>query len=94
MYPLPTDYNKLTQFERKKVREQYILQQGGACFFCEAMLNEPPRFGVAVLKIDPSLFPSGFFKNPVHLHHNHKTGMTIGAVHAHCNAVLWQYHDE
>lgn len=31
---------------------------------------------------------------PVHLHHDHKTGLTIGAVHAKCNAVLWQYYGE
>jgi hypothetical protein len=28
------------------------------------------------------------------LHHCHQTGLTIGAVHAKCNAVLWQYHGE
>lgn len=28
---------------------------------------------------------------PVHLQHNHDTGMTEGAVHARCNAVMWQY---
>jgi len=27
----------------------------------------------------------------MHLHHNHETDMTEGAVHAYCNAVLWQY---
>ena len=32
-----------------------------------------------------------FFKWPVHLHHCHDTGMTTGAVHCYCNAVLWQY---
>ena len=44
--------------------------------------------------ITNSLFPPNFFKWPVHLHHSHDTGMTIGAVHARCNAVLWQYHGE
>jgi hypothetical protein len=41
-----------------------------------------------------SLFPKNFLKWPVHLHHSHDTGMTIGAVHSYCNAVLWQYHNE
>jgi hypothetical protein len=40
------------------------------------------------------LFPELFLKYPVHLHHSHVTGLTIGAVHAYCNAVLWVYHDE
>jgi hypothetical protein len=29
--------------------------------------------------------------HPVHLQHSHVTGLTEGAVHAFCNAVLWQY---
>jgi hypothetical protein len=45
-------------------------------------------------KINVDLFPPNFFKWPVHLHHDHRTGMTIGAVHCRCNAVLWQYHGE
>jgi hypothetical protein len=43
--------------------------------------------------INTSLFPRGFFKNPIHLQHCHKTGMTEGAVHSLCNAVMWQYHN-
>jgi hypothetical protein len=38
------------------------------------------------------LFPPNFLKYPVHLQHNHDTDMTEGAVHARCNAVMWQYH--
>ena len=37
------------------------------------------------------LFPPNFLKYKVHLQHNHSTGMTEGAVHALCNAVMWQY---
>ena len=40
------------------------------------------------------LFPESFFKYPVHLHHSHDTGKTIGAVHAYCNAVLWEYYGQ
>jgi len=54
----------------------------------------PPEFLSLEKRIDWDLFPPGFLKNPVHLHHNHDTGMTIGAVHAYCNAVLWQYYGE
>ena len=38
-----------------------------------------------------TIFPENFFDHSIHLHHDHDTGMTIGAVHAHCNAVLWEY---
>lgn len=46
------------------------------------------------MTVNMKLFPPNFFKHPVHLHHDHQTGMTIGAVHNHCNAVLWQYYGE
>ena len=41
--------------------------------------------------IDWDLFPENFLKAPIHLQHNHNTGMTEGAVHNYCNAVMWQY---
>jgi hypothetical protein len=41
-----------------------------------------------------SQFIKQILEDSVHLHHSHETGMTIGAVHARCNAVLWQYHGE
>jgi len=36
-------------------------------------------------------YPSGFFDHPIHLHHDHDTGMTVGAIHAYCNAVSFDY---
>jgi hypothetical protein len=44
--------------------------------------------------VDLKLFPRGFLSNPVHLHHCHTTGLTIGAVHSRCNAILWQHHGQ
>lgn len=88
---LPTDYTKLTVKQRRLVREQYILNQKGLCQRCKKPLHIEP---VTTYIINRDLFPSGFFNNPIHLHHNHKTGMTIGAVHAKCNAILWQYFGE
>ena len=29
--------------------------------------------------------------HPIHLQHSHNTGVTEGAVHNYCNAVMWQY---
>ena len=88
---LPVHYSRLSMSERREVREQYIREQQGLCYHCEVPLNEEPSNEVAVLDVSPDLFPEGFFKHPIHLHHDHDTDMTIGAVHAHCNAVLWEY---
>jgi hypothetical protein len=91
---LPVDYTKLQPYERKKVREEYIRVQKGICKHCKMPLDGPPDERVQALRINLSLFPPGFLDHPVHLHHNHDTGMTIGAIHARCNAVLWQYYGE
>jgi len=85
----PKDYTSLTGLERRMLRYQYVVAQRERCYHCKAFLYE----GSADTRdVNPKLFPKGFFDHPVHLHHDHETGMTIGAVHAHCNAVLWQYH--
>ena len=91
---LPVDYNALTQPERRAVRERYAEVQGGACCHCHAPLDGEPSAEIRSESINLRLFPPHFLKYPVHLHHNHNTGMTIGAVHARYNAVLWQYHGE
>ena len=91
MYPLPTNYDALTPRERRAVRDQYVEVQKGKCYHCSDPLEESPEYMLKKFKVDVSLFPLGFFNYPIHLHHNHDTGTTIGAVHAHCNAVLWQY---
>ena len=90
-FNLPIDYTKLKQWERKLVREQYIKEQNGKCMFCHNKLTENPVDGVEDVYINLSLFPINFLDNPIHLQHNHTTGMTEGAVHARCNAYLWQY---
>jgi hypothetical protein len=91
---LPVDYGKIPQDERRLVREEYIRIQGGKCCHCGNPLDGDATEEVMKKRIDTNLFPRDFFKWPVHLHHSHDTGMTIGAVHSRCNAVLWQYHGE
>jgi len=85
-------YDSLHWQERKVVREQYIQQQNGLCMFCRSPLKEKPPEEITDKEIDLRLFPNNFLDNPIHLQHCHKTGFTEGAVHAYCNAVLWQYH--
>jgi hypothetical protein len=88
---LPVDYTKLTWIERREVRQQYMKEQNYKCFYCGSDLEYDPPQEILETKIEWSLFPEGFLDHPVHLQHNHDTGMTEGAVHAYCNAVLWQY---
>lgn len=89
---LPVDYTKLKRFEKKKVREEYIKIQNGLCTYCNELLSGQPPERILSKKINRRLFPEGFFEAPIHLHHDHKTSMTIGAIHAYCNAYLWEYH--
>lgn len=91
---LPVNYNDTPIHQRRAVREAYVIRQRGKCYYCESSLSGPPSREKLELTVTPSKYPNGFFNNPVHLHHDHVTGMTIGAVHAHCNAVLWEYHGE
>lgn len=90
-YRLPVNYDQLAPWQRREVREQYVLQQRGRCMYCDELLEARPSADVELKYIDWSLFPPNFLKYPVHLQHCHKTGMTEGAVHALCNAVMWQY---
>lgn len=90
----PVDYRSLTPTQRRRVREEYVREQGGMCAHCGRPLSGPPHDDELSLPINWRLFPPNFRKYPVHLHHDHGTGLTKGAVHSHCNAVLWQYHGE
>ena len=88
----PVNYNKLNSKQKKEVREQYITDQNNKCYYCKEDLHRNPPQKILVMNINWRLFPPGFLKNKIHLQHNHTTGMTEGAVHAYCNAVMWQYH--
>ena len=88
---LPTDYTKLNAKQKKLVRELYIKEQDNNCWACGESLSGDPRHDIMEAKINYKLFPPGFLKNPIHLQHDHDTNMTEGAVHAKCNAVMWEY---
>ena len=85
---LPVDYTIIDQRTRQKVRSKYCELQDWLCFYCGKDLHDKP---LVEKKINWNLFPENFLKHPIHLQHNHETNMTEGAVHAYCNAVLWQY---
>ena len=88
---LPINYAEATWQERREARNQYIELQDNLCWFCGCSLTGAPIQKVQEACLNMSLFPKGFLEYPVHLHHDHKTHMTIGAVHSKCNGYLWQY---
>lgn len=94
VYTLPVKYSNLSREERREVREQYIKEQNNKCMFCNRSLSEPPPKEILESKIDWSLFPKGFLNYPIHLQHNHTNDLTEGAVHAYCNAYMWQYENK
>jgi hypothetical protein len=93
---LPAMYDALTWVERKQVREEYVERQGGLCYYCHQPLDGQPPPEVLKMTLDVRMFGTveEWTRHPIHLHHNHRTGLTIGATHAYCNAVLAQYHGE
>ena len=88
---LPAMYDTLTWQQRGVVRDRYVDLQENKCWYCKHQLDGPATDYVQHLPINLRLFPPGLLKNPIHLQHDHDTGLTEGAVHARCNAVLWQY---
>ena len=91
-FKLPVYYSKADRQQRRMVREQYVREQNGLCYWCNCPLDEEPPQHIKNKKINWKLFPPNFLKYPVHLQHDHDTDLTEGAVHARCNAYMWQYH--
>jgi hypothetical protein len=88
---LPINYDNAHWSVRKQAREQYVEEQKSRCWYCKTLLISQPSSKVASKAINKKLFPNGMFNHPVHLHHDRNTGLTLGAVHAKCNAYMWQY---
>jgi hypothetical protein len=91
---LPVIYKNLSPSQKREVREKYIELQHGFCYHCKCRLDKPAPEDIRNSGIDKTLFPKTMFDYPIHLHHDHDTGLTIGAVHSHCNAWLWQFQGE
>jgi len=87
-------YSSIPYHQKWKVRNQLKAEQDGNCLHCGFPLDGEPTEEIKEKDIDWSLFPPNFLQAPVHLHHCHTTDRVLGVVHAQCNAVLWQYHQE
>ena len=92
-YKLPVLYSKANSKERREIREQYAVEQGNMCYWCNSDLAAPLPKAIKETKINLKLFPPGFLRHPIHLQHDHSSDLTEGAVHARCNAIMWQYHN-
>jgi len=91
---LPVKYDDIKISQKRMVREAYITEQKGLCYYCKSPLDQAVPTDISEKKIRYELYPSGFFNSRVHLHHSHTTGLTVGAVHCYCNAVLWEHESE
>jgi hypothetical protein len=93
---LPVRYSSLRKKSEKKraVREEYIRRQNGNCCFCGESLTSRSPYEEDGTPVHEERYPAAFFDNPVHLHHDHTTDMTIGAIHAYCNAVSFDYFED
>ena len=91
-YNLPVIYDLLPHTEKRAVREQYIKEQQGLCFWCGEDIYKDAPAEVVHRTLNLRLFPDHFLDNPIHLQHDHGTGLTEGAVHAYCNGIMWQYY--
>lgn len=90
---LPRFYPSMTTDERREARSEYSRLQGGDCWYCGHSLSEDSPLESCAVNVRWHRFPKNFLTWPVHLHHDHDTGLTIGAVHAYCNAVSFDYEE-
>lgn len=83
-------YSKLTPQERRKVREELMAKQEQLCWYCHKPFWMTPPSHIENYEYNMRVFPPTMFKYPVHSHHDHETDVCIGAVHAKCNAYMWE----
>ena len=96
--PFPQRYCDLNSNQRRKLRDEYVEYFGGRCLYCDGHLDDEPHEFVrqSADEIEWDNLPEskeGFLKNPVHLHHDHETGLTLGPIHALCNAHSWHFYE-
>lgn len=94
----PQRYRDLNISQKQELRDQYVDYFRGRCVYCDRQLDDEPHKFVcqSADEIEWDALPGGkegFLKNPVHLHHDHETGLTLGPVHAQCNAHSWHFYE-
>lgn len=96
--PFPQRYRDLNANQHRKLRDEYVEYFRGRCLYCDGQLDDEPHEFVrqSADEIEWDNLPGskeGFLKNPVHLHHDHETGLTLGPIHALCNAHSWHFYE-
>jgi len=90
-------YASLSAQQKADKRREYAVHQEGRCL-CGNPLIGPARqdildfLGNAPDGYLDRCFPGGwkaFIANPIHLDHDHATGLTRAVLHAECNAYEW-----
>ena len=96
--PFPQRYRDLNTNQRRKLLDEYVEHFRGRCLYCHLKLDGKPSRIVrdSADEIEWDNLPGGkegFLKNPVHLHHDHETGLTLAPIHALCNAHSWEFYE-
>ena len=96
--PFPHRYRDLNTSQRRKLRDEYVEHFRGRCLYCGLKLDGKPskRVRESANDIEWDNLPGGkegFLSNPVHLHHDQETGLTLAPVHALCNAHSWHFYE-
>lgn len=96
--PFPQRYRDLNTNQRRNLREKYVDRFGGRCLYCGTQLDDEPHKFVrkSADDIEWDNMPGGkeaFLSNPIHLHHDQVTGLTLAPIHALCNAHSWAFYE-
>lgn len=84
---LPTKYSSLSGERLAVVKEAYICLQRERCWLCGGNLYELPNHVVDNPNLIGLCSSQLAEQHPLHLHHNHDTGLTLGVAHAECNII-------
>ena len=85
---LPTKYSSLSGERLSAVKEAYICLQRERCWLCGNNLYELSKYLVDNPKLMPLCGNELAERYPLHLHHDHDTGLTLGVTHAECNIII------
>ena len=96
--PIPQRYRDLNGNQRRKLRDEYVEHFRGRCLYCGRQLDDKPSSVVrqAADAIEWNNMPGGkegFLSNPIHLHHDQITGLTLAPIDALCNAHSWEFYE-
>jgi len=84
---LPIKYSSLSGERLSAVKEAYTCLQRERCWLCGNNLWDLPKYIVENPKLMGLCGNQLAEHSPLHLHHDHDTGLTLGVTHAECNII-------